>query len=98
MDIGATTFPGYFPFILNDISSSCFVSLDFELSGLAFPPSGPQTKTQTVQERYAEVKVAAERYQILQVGLTVCHEDPKTGMTINPPSRHMANNLQPFIP
>jgi poly(A)-specific ribonuclease len=80
MDIGATSFPDYLPIILNDISSSCFVAIDFELSGLAFPPSAPQTKPQTMQERYTEARVAAERYQILQVGLTVCHENLRTGM------------------
>jgi poly(A)-specific ribonuclease len=80
MDIGATKFSDFLPFILNDISSSCFVAIDFELSGLAFPPNGPQINTQTVQERYTEAKAAAERYQILQVGLTICHENSKNGM------------------
>lgn len=80
MDVESTTFSDFLPFILDDISSSCFVAIDFELSGLSFPPSTPQTKTQTVQERYIEAKLAAERYQILQVGLTVCHEDLKNGM------------------
>ncbi|KAJ6118456.1 Ribonuclease CAF1 [Penicillium samsonianum] len=75
MDITAVTFPDCFPSILNDISTSCFVSVDFELSGVVFKPSTPQSQAQTVQERYVEAKAAAERYQILQVGLTTCHED-----------------------
>lgn len=79
MDITAVTFPEYLPSILNDISTSCFVSVDFELSGVGFKPSKPQSKTQTVQERYVEAKAAAERYQILQVGLTTCHEDKENG-------------------
>ncbi|KAJ5329534.1 CAF1 family ribonuclease [Penicillium brevicompactum] len=82
MDIGITNFSDYLPVILNDISSSCFVAIDFELSGLAFPPSVPSITTPTVQERYLEVKEAAERYQILQVGLTICHEDPHKGMRL----------------
>ncbi|KXG52724.1 uncharacterized protein PGRI_079800 [Penicillium griseofulvum] len=75
MDVTAVTFPDCLPSILNDIATSCFVSVDFELSGVVFKPSGPQPRTQTVQERYVEAKAAAERYQILQVGLTTCHED-----------------------
>jgi poly(A)-specific ribonuclease len=79
MDIGIKRFAEYLPFILNDISTSCFVSLDFEFSGLAFRPNIP-TKPPTVEERYLEAKEAASRYQILQVGLTICHENPKTGV------------------
>ncbi|CAI7583512.1 unnamed protein product [Penicillium crustosum] len=75
MDVTAVTFPDCLPSILNDISMSCFVSVDFELSGVVFKPSTPQSRLQTVQERYVEAKAAAERYQILQVGLTTCHED-----------------------
>ncbi|OQD62267.1 hypothetical protein PENPOL_c013G00230 [Penicillium polonicum] len=75
MDVTAVTFPDCLPSILNDISTSCFVSVDFELSGVVFKPNAPQSRPQTVQERYVEVKAAAERYQILQVGLTTCHED-----------------------
>ncbi|KAJ5940307.1 hypothetical protein N7516_000475 [Penicillium verrucosum] len=75
MDVTAVTFADCLPSILNDISTSCFVSVDFELSGVAFKPNAPQSRTQTVQERYVEAKAAAERYQILQVGLTTCHED-----------------------
>ncbi|EKV16031.1 CAF1 family ribonuclease, putative [Penicillium digitatum] len=75
MDVTAVTFPDCLPSILNDISTSCFVAVDFELSGVVFKPNTPQSRPQTVQERYVEAKAAAERYQILQVGLTTCHED-----------------------
>ncbi|KAJ5479757.1 hypothetical protein N7530_005266 [Penicillium desertorum] len=75
MDVTAVNFPECLPSMLNDISTSCFVSLDFELSGMVFKLGTPQTRSQTVQERYVEAKAAAERYQILQVGLTTCHED-----------------------
>lgn len=84
MDVTAVTFPDCLPSILNDISMSCFVSVDFELSGVVFKPSTPQSRLQTVQERYVEAKAAAERYQILQVGLTTCHEDQENG-TQSPP-------------
>ncbi|KAI2731979.1 hypothetical protein CBS147332_1118 [Penicillium roqueforti] len=85
MDITAVTFPDCLSSILNDISTSCFVSVDFELSGVAFKSSTPQSRPQTVQERYVEAKLAAERYQILQVGLTTCHEDKeKATYTLKP--------------
>jgi poly(A)-specific ribonuclease len=78
MEVTSANFSEYLPFILNDISASCFVSLDFELSGVAFAPFIP-TRPQTIQERYAQTKAAAEQYQILQVGLTICHENVETG-------------------
>jgi poly(A)-specific ribonuclease len=33
-----------------------FVSIDFELSGVVFKPGTPQSRPQTVQERYVEAK------------------------------------------
>lgn len=95
MDVTAITFPDCLPSILNDISTSCFVSVDFELSGVVFKPSTPQSRSQTVQERYVEAKAAAERYQILQVGLTTCHEDKENGMQSPQFKTHLANYLQP---
>lgn len=80
MEVTSVSFSDYFPAILNNISTSCFVSLDFELSGVGFKPSIPQSRTQTVEERYVDAKAAADRYQILQVGLTTCHEDKENGM------------------
>ncbi|KAJ6099323.1 hypothetical protein N7467_000858 [Penicillium canescens] len=95
MEVTSANFSEYLPFILNDISASCFVSLDFELSGVAFAPFIP-TRPQTIQERYAQTKVAAEQYQILQVGLTLCHENVETAsyslkpynMNLNPIPHH----------
>ncbi|KAJ5559006.1 hypothetical protein N7461_002978 [Penicillium sp. DV-2018c] len=85
MDVTALTFAERLPSVLNDISNSCFVSVDYELSGVGFKPNSPQSKTQTVEERYVEAKAAAERYQILQVGLTTCHEDKeKATYTLKP--------------
>ncbi|KAJ5295715.1 hypothetical protein PENANT_c001G06767 [Penicillium antarcticum] len=77
MEVTSANFSEYLPFILHDISASCFVSLDFELSGVAFAPFIP-TKPQTIQQRYEQTKAAAEQYQILQVGLTICHENQET--------------------
>ncbi|KAJ5120704.1 uncharacterized protein N7515_010092 [Penicillium bovifimosum] len=85
MDVTALTFTECLPSILDDISNSCFVSVDYELSGVAFAPSGPRLKTQTIEQRYVQTKEVAERYQILQVGLTTCHEDKeKATYTLKP--------------
>ncbi|KAE8154730.1 ribonuclease H-like domain-containing protein [Aspergillus avenaceus] len=42
-------------------------------------PPGKNNGVATLQERYVEVKKAAEKYNILQIGLTICHEDTETG-------------------
>ncbi|MBE7182031.1 MAG: hypothetical protein INR71_12650, partial [Terriglobus roseus] len=55
--------------ILDDMSKCVFMAMDFEFSGIA--PRAPRASgRQTLQERYRDTKEAAERYQILQVGLT----------------------------
>ncbi|GAQ38396.1 CAF1 family ribonuclease [Aspergillus niger] len=78
MDISAQTFFYHLPRVLDDLASCCFVSIDFEFSGIA-KGLGPSPKSRsTLQERYEEVKNSADQYQILQVGLTICHEDPET--------------------
>ena len=37
-------------------------------------------KKQTLQQRYEEIKEAAEKYQVLQIGLTFVREDQETGL------------------
>ncbi|QDS74780.1 hypothetical protein FKW77_001842 [Venturia effusa] len=70
MDVDKVAFyPRLLP-ILEDLSNAHFVSLDFELSGIASKQPGTLRQKQTIQERYAEAKEAAERYRIIQVGLT----------------------------
>ncbi|KAJ5690675.1 hypothetical protein N7462_005067 [Penicillium macrosclerotiorum] len=84
MEITSQSFSSYLPWVLNEISASCFVALDLELSGIALAPSSQGARTQTLQQRYEETKAAAEKYQILQVGLTICREDPKNGYVLKP--------------
>ena len=68
MDVDKIAFPSRLLEILEALSACSFVSIDFEFSGVV---SKPTTRTkQTLQERYAEVREAADKYQILQVGLT----------------------------
>lgn len=80
MDVTWQNFISYLPRILDDLGSCCFVAVDFEFSGISHGnvshgPAGPQT----LQDRYIEIKRAADKYQIVQIGLTVCHEDIETG-------------------
>lgn len=82
MDVTAGNFTALLPWILYQISCSKFVAIDLEFSGIAIAPSSQAQKDQSLQERYTEVKAAAERYQILQIGLTICQEDNATGLYI----------------
>ncbi|KAJ5611140.1 hypothetical protein N7510_007859 [Penicillium lagena] len=82
MDVVDATFHRHLPWILYELASCCFVSLDLELSGIAISPDKPGGEVQTLQERYVKVKAAAEKYQVLQVGLTICRENLVTGKYI----------------
>lgn len=78
MDIDKVNFPARLLEILTAVSESHFVSIDLELSGIPVRQGGFAGK-QTLQQRYKEVKEAAEQYQILQIGVTCVHEDVATG-------------------
>lgn len=70
MDVDKVAFYPRLLTLLEDLSNAHFVSLDFELSGIASKQPGTSRQKQTIQERYVEAKEAAERYRIIQVGLT----------------------------
>jgi poly(A)-specific ribonuclease len=84
MDVDNVAFlPRLLP-ILEAMSKCHFVSFDLELSGVTSRPSGPRSK-QTLQRRYTETKEAAERYQILQMGITFAvQDDNKEVYTLQP--------------
>ena len=86
MDVDATSFFPNFLSILSDVSEAHFVALDLELSGV---PSkdfwSSRSGRSTLQERYLETKEAAERYQILQIGLTCVEQDLTNGKYILKP-------------
>lgn len=76
MDITATSFYPVLLDILKDVSEAHFVALDLELSGVPSKSINPErTGKPSLQERYRETKEAAERYQILQFGLTCVTQD-----------------------
>ena len=86
MDVDCHSFKGQLPLILQAISHSRFVSFDLELSGI---PTKQHNRSRhviqdeggqkTLQQRYKETKAAAERFQVLQLGLTCVEEDAERG-------------------
>jgi len=76
MEVRRSDFPSRLLEILEAISESHFVAIDFEHSGVPVRTFGKQNNVKaTLQERYTETKLAAEKYQILQIGLTCVYED-----------------------
>src|ERR1700761_2434721 len=75
MNVDRHNFPSQLLNILESIAEADFIAIDFEFSGVARNNSKNSGRTiQTLQERYVEVKAAASRYQILQVGITTAHQ------------------------
>jgi poly(A)-specific ribonuclease len=78
MEVDAASFPHHLLGLFINISEADFVSFDLELSGI---PSRLPNKLRTgagrfnLEERYAETKEGADRYQILQVGITCARFD-----------------------
>jgi len=80
MDIDKVNFPPRLLDILEAVSEAHFVAFDLELSGVPVRQFGSnRSGKQTLAQRYAEVKTAAERYTILQIGLTCVKEDVENG-------------------
>ena len=65
---------------------SCAGSDSAESPALSEAPSlnSSVVRKQTLQKRYDEVRCAAEKYQILQVGITVVGLDSRTGIIPSP--------------
>jgi len=80
MDIDDVHFwPQLLP-ILKVISDATFVAIDVEMSGIAMKGFGSNDKAAgtgkpTLQQHYEEVKQAAEKYSVLQFGITCIEED-----------------------
>lgn len=94
MDIQKLDWPFALQPMLTALSNSHFVAIDFELSGIfsktatKIKEDDPRTsRKQTLQERYDEVKAAAEKFQILQMGITIGREDVERGKSI---AEHLA--------
>jgi poly(A)-specific ribonuclease len=83
MDINKYNFYPQIIDILTAISRAHFVAVDLELSGVPSKDSlSTKVGKQTLQQRYLETKEAAERYQILQIGLTCVEQDVESNKYI----------------
>ncbi|KAL1961158.1 hypothetical protein VTO42DRAFT_3103 [Malbranchea cinnamomea] len=102
MEVTKQSFYWHLPRMLNDLSRCCCVALDLEFSGIAGRSSAGNGNSgkgnPTIQERYQEVKAAAETYQILQIGLTFVEEDTENGIyTLRPYNLHLSPVLDPRL-
>jgi poly(A)-specific ribonuclease len=79
MEVDASSFPHHLLGLFINISEADFVSFDLELSGIPSRLPNKQPRPGggrfTLEERYAETKEGADRYQILQVGITCARFD-----------------------
>ncbi len=98
MEVNGLAFQSQLPSILRAIARSKFVAFDLELSGIpgrqtgqARAPGRSEDGKQTLQERYTETKKAAERYQIIQLGLTCVEEDLERGVYVTRPYNFFLN-------
>lgn len=80
MDITAETFSFHLPRLLDDLATCHFVSIDCEFSGIPTASTAPSSGKPTLQKRYDEYRTCADKYSILQIGLTVGHEDTRKGI------------------
>ncbi|KAE8454123.1 hypothetical protein EG329_005047 [Mollisiaceae sp. DMI_Dod_QoI] len=81
MDIDSAHFRQQLLPILKAISGASIITFDLEMSGIATRPkfsAGDRSHNVgkiTLQQQYAEMKSAAEKYQVLQIGITCISED-----------------------
>ncbi|KFY74113.1 hypothetical protein V499_05838 [Pseudogymnoascus sp. VKM F-103] len=85
--------------ILKAISTASFVTVDVEMSGIStklrYSPGGRfnEIGKPSLQQQYEDTKEAAERYQVLQIGLTCVEEDWKNGVYTARPYNFNINPL-----
>lgn len=76
MEVSRNQFPFKLVEIIEHIANSHFVAIDLELSGIPTRQTGSNRGAKpSLQGVYSDAKEAAERYTVLQVGLTVVEED-----------------------
>ncbi|KAF2270017.1 CAF1-domain-containing protein [Lojkania enalia] len=77
MDVDTVSWPSRLLGLLIAISEAEFVSFDLELSGIRsrIAAQPRDSRRSTLEERYAEVREAASKYKILQVGITCARFD-----------------------
>jgi len=83
MDIDRSSFPSLALNIIESISQSDFVAIDFEFSGVsANAPRSTGRGKDSLQDRYTQIKEAAEKFTVLQVGLACASKDADGAYTI----------------
>ncbi|KAL8815552.1 MAG: hypothetical protein Q9223_005314 [Gallowayella weberi] len=101
MDVPGLAFNSALPSLVTVIADAAFVAIDFELSGI--PPKSykdqkaPRDRSSgkpSLQERYDEYKLAAEKYHILQMGITCVGENNYRGEYVLRPYNF---NLKPGV-
>ncbi|KAL8689323.1 MAG: hypothetical protein Q9224_004664, partial [Gallowayella concinna] len=101
MDVPGRTFNSALASLIEVIADAAFVAIDFELSGI--PPKSYKDQKATkdrptgkpsLQDRYAENKLAAEKYHILQMGITCVGENNYRGEYVVRPYNF---NLKPGV-
>jgi poly(A)-specific ribonuclease len=81
MEITNSRFSSELVNIIQLIAGSHFVAFDLEFSGIApRRKRGSTSNKLDFQELYDDTKSAAEKYQVLQVGLTIVEENTQQGM------------------
>ncbi|KAL8777011.1 MAG: hypothetical protein Q9213_008040 [Squamulea squamosa] len=100
MDVSGQDFHRLLPSLLEAIADAQFVAIDLEFSGISNQQkSGSRAYKQyaggksSLQNRYEEEKVTAERYQVLQMGITCVGENLDRGVYVFRPYNF---NLNPF--
>ncbi|KAL8935957.1 MAG: hypothetical protein Q9216_005173 [Gyalolechia sp. 2 TL-2023] len=95
MDVTRLLFPGQLPALVAAIADAHFVAIDLELSGI---PSHQTEKPRaygggkpSLQQRYEENKRAAEKYQVLQLGITCVGENSNRGVYVVRPYNFFLN-------
>lgn len=82
MDIDSQRFYPHLLQVLKHISNATFITFDLEMSGISIRQRhgvGARTAKPTMQQQYEETKEAAEKYQILQLGITCVEKDEELG-------------------
>lgn len=83
MDVDQANFRKTLWEILKNIANATFVTFDLEMSGIT-TRAKPGDRTYdagkpNLQQRYEEIKNAAETFQILQMGITCVEENREKG-------------------
>ena len=72
---------------LEHLKKAAFVAIDEEMTGISVPTSDGRRpfmpKDDTPEERYLRIKGAAERYSIMQLGVTLFFQTPPQSVDVN---------------